>query len=206
MAYVDGMVTSRIAVLIDADNASAAKIDAVLQQVAPFGNAHDRRAYGDWKSPHLKQWEDVLHEHAIAPVQQFALTKAKNASDIAMVIDAMDILHSGSVDGFAIVSSDADFTPLVMRLRRSGAQVLGFGEKKTPEPFVNACTNFFRVENLGESRDDAISQPGRVSGAKMRGDTKLVSLLRAAVDNAAGDDGWAPAERCRVADSKPVFV
>lgn len=185
------MSATRIAVLIDADNASAAKIDAILKQVATFGNAHDRRAYGNWKSPHLQQWESVLHEYAIAPLQQFALTKGKNASDIAMVIDAMDLLHSGSVDGFAIVSSDADFTPLVMRLRRSGAEVIGFGQAKTPEPFVNACTVFFRVESLGDEESEDTPQTQRMPGTDLRQDTKLVSLLRSAVDNMADDSGWA---------------
>lgn len=194
------MSESRIAVLIDADNAPAASIDAILRQVATEGNAHVRRAYGNWKSPHLQSWEAVLHEYAIAPIQQFAYTKGKNASDMAMVIDAMDLLWGGEADGFAIVSSDSDFTPLAMRLRQSGKTVLGFGQKKTPEPFVNACSRFFQIEQLASTvSDDEDDTEGtettrptkRVPGAKLRQDAKLVSMLRAAVDSASDDDGWA---------------
>ncbi|ALX05265.1 MULTISPECIES: NYN domain-containing protein [Aeromicrobium] len=147
------MPPARIAVLIDADNAPASKIGAILSQVAKSGNAHVRRAYGDWKNAHLKGWESRLQEFAIAPVQQFAYTKGKNASDIAMVIDAMDLLHAGVADGFAIVSSDADFTPLVMRLRQSGAEVLGFGGEKAPKAFQNACSTFYKLETLREDDD-----------------------------------------------------
>lgn len=125
----------RIALLIDADNAPASKVDVVLAEVAKHGVANVRRAYGDWKSPHLKQWEAALHPYAIRPMQQFAYSTGKNASDMAMVIDAMDLLQAGSVDGFALVSSDADFTPLVMRILSDGLKVYGFGERKTPEPF-----------------------------------------------------------------------
>ena len=132
----------RIALLIDADNAPASKIDEVLAEVARYGVANVRRAYGNWKSPRLKGWEAVLHEYAIRPIQQFAYSKGKNASDMAMVIDAMDLLYARNLDGFAIVSSDADFTPMVMRLLTDGVKVYGFGEKKTPEPFVNACSKF----------------------------------------------------------------
>ena len=213
------MADTRIAVLIDADNAPAKKIGAILSQVAKSGNAHVRRAYGDWKNSHLKGWEERLQEFAIAPVQQFAYTKGKNASDIAMVIDAMDLLHAGVADGFAIVSSDADFTPLVMRLRQSGAEVLGFGADKAPAAFVNACSRFYKLETLredDEAEDDDteadadVQEPAgetqepasapesgrpatstRVDGAKLRGDGRLVRMLRTAVDEAADDDGWA---------------
>src|SRR5690606_9021176 len=149
---------------------------------------------------HLQSWEAVLHEYAIAPIQQFAYTKGKNASDMAMVIDAMDLLWGGEADGFAIVSSDSDFTPLAMRLRQSGKTVLGFGQKKTPEPFVNACSRFFQIEQLASTvSDDEDETEGtettrptkRVPGAKLRQDAKLVSMLRAAVDSASDDDGWA---------------
>ena len=140
----------RIAVLIDADNAPASKIDVILAEVARHGAANVRRAYGNWKSPHLKPWEDTLHAYAIRPIQQFAYTSGKNASDMAMVIDAMDLLYSRNLDGFAIVSSDADFTPLVMRILTDGLKVYGFGERKTPEPFVNACSQFTYVEGLGQ--------------------------------------------------------
>lgn len=196
----------RIALLIDADNAPAAKIEEVLAEVARHGVANVRRAYGNWKSPNLKSWEAVLHEYAIRPIQQFAYSRGKNASDMAMVIDAMDLLYARNLDGFAIVSSDADFTPLVMRLLTDGVKVYGFGEKKTPEPFVNACSKFTYVEALGQAHSGAPEAeaeagavvPGessgearpRKTGAEMRSDTKLVNLLRRAVASAEGDDGW----------------
>ena len=209
------MVSPRIAVLIDADNAPASKIGAILSQVAKSGNAHVRRAYGNWKSPHMKGWEAKLQEFAIAPMQQFAYTKGKNASDIAMVIDAMDLLHAGVADGFAIVSSDADFTPLVMRLRQSGAEVLGFGAQKAPDAFQNACSSFHFLEVLREDDDDedtdvedtdtetapdapeaTTKRPRkRLDGAELRRDNRLVRMLRTAVDEAADDDGWAQLSR-----------
>jgi uncharacterized LabA/DUF88 family protein len=182
----------RIALLIDADNAPAAKIDMILAEVARHGAANVRRAYGNWKSPNLKPWEDTLHPYAIRPMQQFAYSKGKNASDMAMVIDAMDLLYSGTVDAFAIVSSDADFTPLVMRILNHGAKVYGFGERKTPEPFVNACSQFVFVDALVEpSAGPGAQAPRRSDATKLRGDTRLVNMLRSAVDSASGDDGWA---------------
>lgn len=182
----------RIALLIDADNAPAAKIDVVLAEVARHGVANVRRAYGDWKSPNLQQWEAALHPYAIRPMQQFAYSTGKNASDMAMVIDAMDLLKGGSVDAFALVSSDADFTPLVMRILADGLKVYGFGQRKTPEPFVNACSLFTYVEGLGQSpaRPDTLPQE-RPDVRKLRSDTRLVLLMRNAVEAASGDDGWA---------------
>ena len=196
----------RIALLIDADNAPASKIDEVLAEVARYGVANVRRAYGNWKSPRLKSWEAVLHEYAIRPIQQFAYSKGKNASDMAMVIDAMDLLYARNLDGFAIVSSDADFTPMVMRLLTDGVKVYGFGEKKTPNPFVNACSKFTYLEALGQAHasapetEQASSEPSeqaspdearpRKSGAELRSDTRLVKMLRRAVTSAEGDDGW----------------
>ena len=181
----------RLALLIDADNAPASKIDRILGEVARHGAANVRRAYGNWKSPHLKAWEATLHTFAIRPIQQFAYTSGKNASDMAMVIDAMDLLYARNLDAFAIVSSDADFTPLVMRILTEGVKVYGFGEKKTPEPFVNACSQFTYVEGLVEP--DAANEPAaRATSVKpLRGDSRLVQMLRNAVDAAAGDDGWA---------------
>lgn len=182
----------RIALLIDADNAPAAKIDVILAEVARHGVANVRRAYGDWKNPHIKQWESVLHTYAIRPIQQFAYSKGKNASDMAMVIDAMDLLYARNLDGFAIVSSDADFTPLVMRLLTDGVKVYGFGEKKTPEPFVNACSTFTYVEALGQptSAGPTLATTPKTE-KELRGDTRLVQMLRSAIDSASGDDGWA---------------
>lgn len=201
----------RIAVLIDADNAPAAKIDEILAEVARHGVANVRRAYGNWKSPNLKQWEAVLHEYAIRPIQQFAYSKGKNASDMAMVVDAMDLLYGGRLDAFVLVSSDADFTPLVMRLLTEGVKVYGFGERKTPLPFVNACSQFTYVEALGDSpvvtaeagargaaagpADAAVPAvappPAPTPGPVLRGDTRLVNLLRGAVEAVADDRGWA---------------
>jgi len=181
----------RIALLIDADNAPAAKIDLVLAEVARHGVANVRRAYGNWKSSNLKGWEAVLHEYAIRPIQQFAYSSGKNASDMAMVIDAMDLLYAGNLDGFAIVSSDADFTPLVMRLLTDGMKVYGFGEKKTPAPFVNACSKFTYVEALGSPASNN-GQPATASSdaQTLRSDARLVQMLRSAVDAGSGDDGW----------------
>ncbi len=186
-------IEKRIALLIDADNAPAAKIDAILNEVARHGVANVRRAYGNWKNPHIKSWEAVLHEYAIRPIQQFAYSSGKNASDMAMVIDAMDLLYARNLDGFAIVSSDADFTPLVMRLLTEGVKVYGFGEQKTPKPFVNACSKFTYIEALGAQVEGtgpapAVRKPS--TQKELRGDTRLLQLLRSAVEAAADDDGW----------------
>lgn len=182
----------RIALLIDADNAPAAKIDVILAEVARHGVANVRRAYGDWKNPHIKSWEGVLHAYAIRPIQQFAYSRGKNASDMAMVIDAMDLLYARNLDGFAIVSSDADFTPLVMRLLTDGVKVYGFGEKKTPEPFVNACSMFTYVEALGQpSSAGPVATTKPRTAPELRSDTRLVQMLRSAVESGSGDDGWA---------------
>ena len=182
----------RIALLIDADNAPAGKIDLVLAEVARHGVANVRRAYGNWKSQHLVGWEKCLHTWAIRPIQQFAYTSGKTASDMAMVIDAMDLLYARNLDGFAIVSSDADFTPLVMRLLTDGMKVYGFGEKKTPSPFVNACSKFTYVEALGRPAADS-EQSGSTTpkdAQELRNDARLVQMLRSAVDAGSGDDGW----------------
>lgn len=181
----------RIALLIDADNAPASKIDVILAEIARHGVANVRRAYGNWKSQHLNGWEKALHAYAIRPIQQFAYSSGKNASDMAMVIDAMDLLYARNLDGFAIVSSDADFTPLVMRLRNDGSSVYGFGEKKTPEPFVKACSVFLYLEKLGEpeARDETTTTRTRTL-QELQGDAALARTLRNAVDAAQGDDGW----------------
>jgi uncharacterized protein (TIGR00288 family) len=186
--------TLRIALLIDADNAPASKIDLVLNELSRHGIANVRRAYGNWKSDRLKGWEAVLHPQAIQPMQQFAYSTGKNASDMAMVVDAMDLLHSGRFDAFAIVSSDADFTPLVMRLRSQNMRVFGFGTKQAPLPFVNACSTFLYLDgppaaDAGPADQPATGKPRTTS--ELRQDTALVNLLRGAVDSATGDDGWA---------------
>jgi uncharacterized LabA/DUF88 family protein len=138
----------RVALLIDADNSPASKIGLILNELSTFGETNVRRAYGNWKKNELKGWEEQLHEHAIRPMQQFDYSKGKNASDMAMVIDALDLLYTDKPDAFGIVSSDSDFTPLVMHLRAKGAAVYGFGARKTPEPFVNACSRFLFLDDL----------------------------------------------------------
>jgi uncharacterized LabA/DUF88 family protein len=185
----------RIALLIDADNCPAAKIEVILDELAKFGVTNIRRAYGNWKSQGLKSWEEVLHEYAIQPVQQFAYTKGKNATDSAMIIDAMDLLYTQKLDAFCLASSDSDFTPLVMRIRANGLKVFGFGETKTPMPFVNACSRFLYLEQIGRPapNDEATAAPAvkRMSAKELKSDTKLVSLLRNAVEACADEDGWA---------------
>jgi uncharacterized protein (TIGR00288 family) len=184
---------ARIALLIDADNSPASKIDIILTELSTFGVTNVRRAYGNWKKAELKGWEEQLHEHAIRPMQQFDYSKGKNASDMAMVIDALELLYTDRPDAFGIVSSDADFTPLVMHLRAKGAAVYGFGAQKTPEPFVNACSRFLFLDKLGAepTAGEAAAAPLRVPTAQLKQDTKLTSLLRNAVQAAAQDDGWA---------------
>jgi uncharacterized protein (TIGR00288 family) len=206
-----------IALLIDADNSPASKIEEILDELAKYGVINIRRAFGNWKSPHLKGWEAVLHDYAIQPMQQFAYTKGKGATDAAMIIDAMDLLYTKDLDGFCIVSSDSDFTPLVMRIRANGLKVFGFGEKKTPEPFVNACSKFLYLENLGEQvpapppvakkakaakaaptpEPTATPTPAakpavsKVGSKELKANTRLVNLLRKSVEAAADDEGWA---------------
>jgi uncharacterized LabA/DUF88 family protein len=156
---------ARIALLIDADNSPSSKIDVILAELAKVGVANVRRAYGNWKKTGLKGWESVLHEYAIRPVQLFDYTKGKNATDMGLVIDAMDLLYTDRPDAFGIVSSDSDFTPLVMHLRAKGALVYGFGAKKTPMPFVNACSRFLFLENLGQAPVAEEPAPSRSGSA-----------------------------------------
>ena len=184
----------RIALLIDCDNVSHNAIEGVLEELANHGTVNVRHAHGDWNNPSLSGWAEKLHPHAIRPMQQFAYTKGKNATDSAMIIDAMDLLYSGNVDAFALMTSDSDFTPLVLRILESGFPVYGFGEKKTPKPFVDSCSPFIYIENLiasSESESEDVQQPAKKTKAKLRQDTALVRLLRTAVDQTAGDDGWA---------------
>lgn len=176
----------KIAVFIDADNAPAAKIDTVLSELAKHGVVNIRKAYGNWKNLNLKSWEELLHEYAIQPIQQFDLTKGKNATDIALVIDVMDVLYTKNVDVICLVSSDCDFTPLVTRCLAEGKFVIGFGERKTPAPFVNSCSRFLYLDT--ENQMDAL-QPK--SQGELKSDTKLMNLLRKAVEALSEDDGWA---------------
>ena len=184
----------RIALLIDCDNVSHNSIEGVLEELAKYGMVNVRHAHGDWNNPSLSGWIDRLHPHAIRPMQQFAYTKGKNATDSAMIIDAMDLLYSRNIDAFALMTSDSDFTPLVLRILESGLPVYGFGEKKTPQPFVDACSPFIYTENLASDKaqnTDTPQQPVRKSKKDLRKDTSLVRLMRTAVEQTSDDDGWA---------------
>ncbi len=178
----------KIAIFIDADNAPAAKIDIVLSELAKHGVVNIRKAYGNWKNLNLKSWEDLLHEYAIQPVQQFDLTKGKNATDIALVIDVMDVLYTKDVDVICLVSSDCDFTPLVTRCLAEGKFVVGFGERKAPKPFVNSCSRFLYLDKESEPDPETTSQ---TQHQKLKSDTRLMNLLRQAVDAVSEDNGWA---------------
>ncbi len=174
----------KIAVFIDADNAPAGKIDIVLSELARYGVVNIRKAYGNWKNPNIKPWEDVLHDYAIQPVQQFDLTKGKNATDMALVIDVMDVIYTKHIDIICLVSSDCDFTPLVTRTLADGKFVIGFGERKAPLPFVNSCSRFLYLD-----AEPALEQPIQKQSKNIKGDTKLINLLRQAIDAIGEDDG-----------------
>ncbi|GAB2578810.1 hypothetical protein Aab01nite_08870 [Paractinoplanes abujensis] len=180
---------AKLAVLIDADNAQSRIIEALLAEIAKYGTAHVKRAYGDWTGPNLKGWKDELLAQSIQPMQQFAYTNRKNSTDSAMIIDAMDLLYTGRFDGFCILSSDSDFTRLASRIRESGLTVYGFGERKTPKSFVAACDKFIYTENL---TGPTAPEPVQLSAAEqLRNNSALVNQLRNAVEAASDDDGWA---------------
>jgi len=205
--------TKKFAVLIDADNSSINAIPSVLEEVAKYGIASVKRVYGDWSSETLKNWRDVLLPHAITPVQQFAYTKGKDATDMILIIDAMDLLYAGALDGFCIVSSDSDFTPLASRIRENGLSVYGFGKKTTPEAFKKACDKFIYVENLTSDIDvKSIDEDELLSVAmkkdvnniesKISAQTKentvadtidraTLNLIYKAVKDNADENGWA---------------
>lgn len=176
----------KIAVFIDADNAPAQKIDKVLSELARYGVVNIRKAYGNWKNQNLKPWEDVLHEFAIQPIQQFDLTKGKNATDMALVIDVMDVLYTKDIDVICLVSSDCDFTPLVTRSLADGKFVIGFGERKAPLAFVNSCSRFLYLDEEIEKE-----LPIQKQAKNIKSDTKLISLLRQAIEAVEEDNGWA---------------
>lgn len=179
-----------LAVLIDADNASPKIVKGLLDEVAKLGNASVKRIYGDWTMPNMVQWKCALLEHSIHPVQQFRYTSGKNATDCAMIIDAMDLLYTGPFQGFCIVSSDSDFTRLASRIRESGKQVFGFGEQKTPPSFVAACDRFIRTEAFCA---DVAEKPGgqKKTSKELRADTRLIALFRSAIDAVPKENGWA---------------
>ena len=208
--------TKKFAVLIDADNSSISAISSVLEEVAKYGIASVKRVYGDWSNETLKKWRDVLLPHAITPVQQFAYTKGKDATDMILIIDAMDLLYAGALDGFCIVSSDSDFTPLASRIRENGLSVYGFGKKSTPEAFKKACDKFIFIENLISENELKNSEDEEVTNAQVRkifdssktSDSKLanqlkdnividvmdrgtLNLIYKAVKDNADENGWA---------------
>ena len=195
-----------IALLIDADNAPAAKIDFIISELASHGVVNIRRAYGNWKKPTLLGWEKVLHENSIQPMQSFDLVKGKNATDMSLLIDAMDILYTKNVNTFCLVSSDSDFTPLIQRLRADGKEVFGFGGKNTPMPFIASCTRFLYLDEEPKKKPAARKAKGAekplepvaprvetpVADARgLKGNTKLMNTLRNAVKEVADEDGWA---------------
>lgn len=177
-----------LAVLIDGDNIPSKYIKEMMLEIAKYGSPTVKRIYGDWTKPHLNKWKSVLLEHAINPMQQYSYTTGKNATDSAMIIDAMDILYSGQVDGFCIASSDSDFTRLATRIRETGLTVIGIGEKKTPDPFIVACDRFIYLEILHSDEDE------KTTKKKKQVDNinpKLIRLIRQSVTDLADDDGWA---------------
>jgi len=184
----------RIGLLIDCDNVSHNCIEGVLEELSNYGVVNVRHAHGDWNNSCLTGWAEKLHPNAIRPMQQFAYTKGKNATDSAMIIDAMDVLYSKNIDAFALMTSDSDFTPLVLRIRESGLPVYGFGEKKTPQPFVDACSQFIyteKIASISDAKDEKISVSLKKSKKELRADTSLVRLLRTAVEQTSDDDDWA---------------
>jgi len=180
----------RLAVLIDADNAQPSIVDGLLSEIAKYGIANVKRIYGDWTLSGLKGWKEVLLQYSIQPIQQFGYTSGKNSTDSALIIDAMDLLYTNKFDGFCIVSSDSDFTKLASRIREAGLFVYGFGEKKTPKAFVSACDKFIFTEVLRSKDDHSEKMKGKTT-SELKKDTKLVNLLRNAVEASSDDSGWA---------------
>lgn len=185
----------RLAVLIDADNAQPSIIKGLLEEVAKYGTASVKRIYGNWTSPQHQGWKEALLKYSIHPIQQFNYTSGKNATDSAMIIDAMDILYTKNMDGFCIVSSDSDFTRLASRIRESGLTVYGFGEKKTPKPFVEACDKFIYTEILRPTPEDH-EKPGtqkaeRSGEPDLAQNQELIRLLTNSIEDSSGEDGWA---------------
>ena len=198
----------RLAVLIDADNVPYSNVKGMMAEIAKYGTPTFKRIYADWTKPTVSGWKGVLLENAITPIQQYSYTTGKNATDSAMIIDAMDILYSGKVDGFCIVSSDSDFTRLATRLREAGMKVIGIGEKKTLVPFISACDKFIYIEILGGSQQQAPSKPKKKSVKDGREekeekavpevkeslsavDSRLIKLISYSINDLADENGWA---------------
>lgn len=180
---------TKLALLIDGDNIPSKYIKEMMLEIAKYGAPTVKRIFGDWTKPHLSKWKPLLLEHAIQPVQQYSYTTGKNATDSAMIIDAMDILYSEKVDGFCLVSSDSDFTRLATRLREAGMIVYGIGEKKTPDPFIAACDKFIYLEILVKDEKDEQGKTVKSNVDKIT--PKVIQLLKKSVSDAADEDGWA---------------
>ena len=187
----------RLAVLIDADNVPYSNVKGVMEEIAKYGTPTFKRIYGDWTKPTVSGWKNVLLENAITPIQQYSYTSGKNSSDSALIIDAMDILYSGKVDGFCIISSDSDFTRLATRLREAGMKVFGIGQKKTPNPFIVACDKFIYMEIIpmvdetetGETKPKEIKPKPKASVDKISKET--IKLIKATINDLADENGWA---------------
>ena len=180
-----------IAVLIDGDNIPSAHVKEMMEEIAKYGNPTIKRIYGDWTKPHLTKWKNLLLENAITPIQQYGYTTGKNATDSAMIIDAMDILYSGKVNGFCLVSSDSDFTRLATRLREAGMQVIGIGEKKTPNPFIVACDKFIYIEILKNQTEEIIESKELSKPVVDKITKKEIALISATINDLSDEDGWA---------------
>lgn len=194
------MIDDRLAVLIDADNVPYAHVKEMLEEISKSGTPTVKRIYGDWTKPHLSGWKNVLLENAITPIQQYSYTTGKNATDSALIIDAMDILYTEKVNGFCIVSSDSDFTRLATRLREAGMMVIGIGERKTPRPFISACNKFIYIEILKPASDEEEDKAPKSTAPKSKSktenkalnkvDKKTVKLIMDSVDDLADESGW----------------
>lgn len=184
---------SNLAVLIDGDNIPSAHVKEMMQEIAKYGNPTIKRIYGDWTSPHLSKWKNLLLQNAITPIQQYAYTTGKNATDSAMIIDAMDILYSGKVNGFCLVSSDSDFTKLATRLREAGMQVIGIGEKKTPTPFIVACDKFIYIEIIRKQTEkkESLSQKDNLKESIDKITPKVTSFISTTISDLSDEEGWA---------------
>ncbi len=187
---------NNLAVLIDGDNIPSAYVKEMMEEIAKYGNPTIKRIYGDWTKPQLSKWKNVLLENAINPIQQYGYTQGKNATDSAMIIDAMDILYSNKVQGFCLVSSDSDFTKLATRLRESGLNVIGIGEKKTPEPFIVACDRFIYIEILGSHPKQQETAESNLDKDKKKQNVdkitpKVLNLISSTISDVADEDGWA---------------
>ncbi|AUC22460.1 Maebl [Polaribacter sejongensis] len=182
-----------LAVLIDGDNIPSAHVKEMMEEIAKYGNPTIKRIYGDWTSPHLSKWKNLLLQNAITPIQQYAYTTGKNATDSAMIIDAMDILYSEKVNGFCLVSSDSDFTKLATRLREAGQQVIGIGEKKTPTPFIVACDKFIYIEILRKQTEkkESISTKDNEKDSVDKITSKVIKLISSTISDLSDEEGWA---------------